>query len=101
METQVKYEELNQLEKEEYDKLYSSFRNKQISLEDFRVHISTMKNGVALELAELSNDQTERNTYLKARLKNYILIEAFLDTPAKAKEAFDKAMKNIKVVGRS
>ena len=30
--------------------------------------------------------------YLKARLRNYILLEAFLETPEKAQEALDRSV---------
>jgi hypothetical protein len=55
-----------------------------------------MKNGVAEELADLPS-KDERNYVLKARLKNYILLEKVLNTPKQAREALEKALAKVDI----
>ena len=53
-----------------------------------------MKSSVSLELSNSKLGKNE-DMYLKARLRNYILLEAFLETPEKAQEALDRAIAGI------
>ena len=57
-------------------------------------YIQSMKRSVSLELSDSKLGKKE-DMYLKARLRNYILLEAFLETPEKAKEALDRAIAGI------
>ena len=58
-----------------------------------------MKNSIALQLSDLTDvneDSFTKDILLKARLKNYILLEAFLTAPDKAEKALRDKLKNIK-----
>ena len=69
-------------------------RKSGISVQKVKDHISTMKYSVSMELADTKHN-SKRDLYLKARLKNYILLEAMLSTPEKAQKALDRAIAGI------
>jgi hypothetical protein len=92
----IKIEDLNYAEKETYEQWMKNLEVRQMSLEDFREGITKMKNGVAEELADLPS-KDERNYVLKARLKNYILLEKVLNTPKQAREALEKALAKVDI----
>lgn len=94
----VEYSDLNDQEKITYEQLSrkkEEIENAEITGENIKDYITQMKNAVSSELADLPSDEKskERNTYLKARLKNYILLEELLFTPDKAKKMFKARMK--------
>lgn len=88
---------LNIAERESYNALLQQVMNHELTLNDFKNYVIKMKDAICLELAELPNWDSEKNTNLKARLKVYITMIAFLETPEKAKAAFDRAVANIKI----
>jgi hypothetical protein len=47
------------------------------------------------ELVEIENNQDEKNTYLKARVKNYLVLIDILNTPEVVEKHLTEAMKNI------
>lgn len=72
----------------------------EINHETLKDYITNMKLSVERELSEepefvrvwLFAFRNDKNILLKARLRNYILLEAFLESPKKAKEALDRAI---------
>jgi len=96
----LNYENLNAEEKETYNK--ANFSIQKLTVEDVARYVTSMKNSIALQLvnlAELDEDsfaEAEHELFLKARLKNYILMEAFLLAPAKAEEALGKSFDSMK-----
>jgi hypothetical protein len=90
----LKYEELNEQEKETYRQ--QNFQLQSLTAGDVLQHVRFMKDGVALQLCDVPDDTLNRdkNSKLKARLKNYIVMEAFLSTPEKAEQAIRNALKN-------
>ena len=93
----LNYEDLNSVEKETYNK--SNFSVQKLTVEDVKTYVANMKNSIALQLADTTFQNSadeEKNTLLKARLKNYILFEAFLLRPELAAEAFQKAIESSK-----
>ena len=81
----LKYEELKVPEKEQLNVWVSEIQKSQLSVEKIRVYISSMREAVEKELTKHDLD-SKQDIFLKARLRNYILLEAFLSTPQKAKE---------------
>lgn len=81
----LKYEELKVPEKEQLNVWVSEIQKSQLSVEKIRVYISSMREAVEKELTKHDLD-SKQDLFLKARLRNYILLEAFLSTPQKAKE---------------
>lgn len=58
-----------------------------------------MKNSIALQLSDLlvlDEQSKEKDRLLKARLKNYLVLEAFLTSPEKAEKALRDSLKNLK-----
>lgn len=96
----VKYEDLNAIERKTFNEMVEKVSKTEINNETLKSYISTMKDSVEKDLSEepeyvrvwLFAFRNDKNILLKARLRNYMLLEAFLDTPKKAKEALDRAI---------
>ena len=84
----INIEKLSSEEKQTYFTMLDAVRESQLSVEKLRDYIITMRSAVEQELVktELGADQ---DLFLKARLKNYMLLESFLISPEKAKKAYD------------
>ena len=90
----LKYEDLT---KDERDTLYSwiePLKKGGLTINDVKTYIQSMKESVENELSETSHN-TKQDLFLKARLRNYILLESFLSTPEKAQKAIEKALKGL------
>lgn len=85
----LNYEDLNPAERETYNK--SNFQIKTINIGDIKNNISYMKNSIALQLCD-TDGKDVNDKLLKARLKNYILLQSFLLAPEKAQEALNKRL---------
>lgn len=101
------YEDLNDLEKDEYDRWLNAMASAEISPVDVKNYVGQMKNAVVLQLADepeyiyskifpFWKRPNPANVQLKARLKNYILLEAFLGRPEQARAALESHLKQIK-----
>lgn len=87
----LKWEELTKPERETLMQWTDALQQQSLTLEKVRGFVHSMRDGVEQELAAvgLSDDQ---DTYLKARLRNLMLLEAFLSGPEKAQAALDRAL---------
>jgi hypothetical protein len=94
--TGLKFEDLNQAERETAMNWVTQMAEREITLEDIKSFILSMRQAVDNELA-IDNLSKNRDLYLKARLKNLILFEAFLTSPEKAKKALELYLKKLKV----
>ena len=96
----LKYEDLDTPghsgEKEQLNLWLEALSNNQITVEKIKSYIVEMKSAVEMELTKSSLNPKE-DMFLKARLKNYLLLEAFLFTPERAKEQLERNLKNIAV----
>ena len=92
--TGLKYEDLNAVEKETLNSWLKALSEKNITLEGVRDYISSMKNGVEQDLTKTGLN-SKQDLFLKARLRNYMLLEAFLSNPERAKQALEQAMKGM------
>lgn len=92
----LSYEDLNIEERDTYNK--QVFDLKTLTIGDLVEHIQNMKNAIALQLTDVPDDveHIDINCKLKARLKNYLLQEAFLTSPDKAEKSLREALKNVK-----
>lgn len=91
----LKYEDLNMVERETYKAM--NFDVEAIASGDLKQHIVEMKNSIALQLCDVDGEKDkQKDVILKARLKNYILLDAFLNAPAKAEKAIRDALKNLR-----
>lgn len=91
----LKYEDLNQAEKDTLNVWISSLQNKQLTPEKIKDYIVTMRYSVEQELVK-TDINSKQDLFLKARLKNYMLLEALLTSPGRAKEQLEQALSSIK-----
>lgn len=85
----LKYDDLTQVERETFHKKLEEIKRNPPSIADEREHIRIMKESVERELTKTTNTK-EEDILLKARLRNYSLLDAFLVSAEKA----EKALKN-------
>ena len=71
----------------------------QVSVEKVKEYIVTMKEAVEAELAK-SDLGSKQDLFLKARMRNYMLLDAFLATPEKAKQQIENAISGMVGSGR-
>lgn len=90
----LKYEDLSPVERETLNTWINALQQGQISTENIRQYIQQMRDGVENELTKMGNN-SKQDIFLKARLRNYMLLEAFLTTPEKAKAQLDRALAGI------
>jgi len=95
VESNVKYEDLTPVEKESFHKMLADIQQTALSVEKIRDYIRAMRDGVEDELTKHNLD-SKQDIFLKARLRNYRLLDAFLTVPEKARKQFQEALKNVK-----
>lgn len=110
----LKYDDLTSSERDTLTMWSQALQNKRLTIEEIRSYVKSMRSGVEKELTEEEVDPAtwlniltliiplyglvkkwyqDKKTYsLQARLKNYMLLESFLDTPDRAKQALDQAV---------
>lgn len=99
----IKIESLNPQEKQTYFSMLDMVKEAQLTPEKLKAYISAMREAVAKELAtepsfirififKVENPNLIR---LQARLQNYLLLEAFLESPKKAEEQLQNMVANI------
>ncbi len=88
------FDELTPDERKTYAEMAKIASQRPVTIEDFKVFISNLRisldNTIAVD--DLSRD---RDLALKARLKNLIVIEAFLYSPERAKAALESYINGI------
>ena len=90
----LKYDDLNPTERETLNSWVTAIKNSQITIEKIRDFIINMKESVEKELSQepeyiqlfIFKVRNDKNILLKARLRNYLLIEGFIATPQKAED---------------
>ena len=90
----LKYEELNPVEKETLFTWNEALKKNQITVEKIKDYIHAMRDAVEDKLAVSTLNKVD-DTYLKARLRNYMLLEAFLTSPEKAQKAIDAQIQGL------
>lgn len=93
----LKYEDLNASEKETLNVWMETLQKGQLSIEKIREYITSMREAVEQELAK-SDLGSKQDLFLKARLRNYMLLDAFLSTPERAKQQMENAISGM--IGR-
>jgi hypothetical protein len=88
-------EKLNYAERESYQRQIEKMKVKQMSVSDFKEEVTNLLFAVIRDLVEVPNKEAERNTLLKARAKNYLVMFDILTTPEKIEKAMAEAMKNL------
>lgn len=90
----LKYEDLNSAEKETLDMWMVSLEKNTLTIEKIREYIVSMRHSVELELSQTTHNN-KQDIFLKARMRNYLLLEAFLQTPDKARQAIERSLASI------
>lgn len=96
----LKYEDLSSVEKETLNTWLDALQKGQVSVETIREYVTSMKDAIAHEVAKepsfirilIFKFENPRLMKLQARLENYILLDAFLTTPEKAKQQMESAI---------
>ena len=68
-----------------------SLGKNRLSIEGVKGYLTSMRDSVEQELTK-TDLNSKQDLFLKARLRNYMLLEAFLSTPEKAQKALERAM---------
>jgi hypothetical protein len=97
----LKYEDLNKAEKETLNQWMDALQKSSLTIEKIKDAIANMKYAVEQELINEPETRffffiNRRQILLKARLRNYMLIEALLTSPERAKQAIEQAVLSIK-----
>lgn len=90
----LKFEDLNELEKETLQMWTQALNKNQLSVPRVKTYIQAMRDGVEQDLTKVGHN-SKQDLFLKARLRNYMLLEAFLSTPEKAKQAIENALSGL------
>lgn len=93
----ISYEQLNPAEKETYNS--KNFDIPTLTLGDLKENVFYMLISIAEQLSSqlvVTDEDKAKDSMLKARLKNYILLHSFLTAPEKAEKALRKQLENLK-----
>ena len=96
----LRYEDLNRTERETLESMNESLAKNQVTLDTWKEALTNMRDSVEIELIDepefiyifIFRFVNRKQILLKARLKNYMLMLAFLDRPKKAQQAIDRAI---------
>ena len=87
----LKYEDLTAVERDTLQTWNKSLEQRKLSVESIKEYVSSMRFAVERELTQVGHE-SKQDIFLKARLRNYILLEGFLESPEKARKALDQAV---------
>jgi hypothetical protein len=87
----LKYEDLDASERETLHSWQNVLSENKLTLDNVRAYISSMRDAVEVKLTKTGHN-SKQDLLLKARLRNYMLLESFLSTPEKAKAALERAI---------
>lgn len=90
----LKFEDLTREERTTLQGWVDVLQKRAISIEDVRNYVASMRESVENELTK-SDLGSKNDLFLKARLRNYLLLEAYLSTPEKAKQALDRMIEGL------
>ena len=95
------FDDLNPIEREEYFKILDVVEKSKVTLEDYKRHITTMRQSLEVSLVDepeyiyslplpFLKRPNPKITQIKARLKNYLLLEALFDRPERARQMLEQ-----------
>ncbi len=99
----IKYEDIEPEEQETLNAWLGALNKSQITVEKVREYIHEMKSSVEDLLSKEPEFHTilflkirnDNNILLKARLRNYLLLESFLSTPERARDRIEEMVGNL------
>ena len=95
----LKYDDLTSAERETLNTWMEALDKNKITLENVKGYIASMRDSVEQELTATGHNN-KQDIFLKARLRNYMLLEAYLSTPEKAKKALERSIAGIASPGK-
>lgn len=98
----IDYEDLNEAEKETVTSWIAALEKNELTVDKVKDYLATMRASVAAELGNhlvVSFEDRIKDALLKARLRNYTLLENFLQAPDKARKAMERAINSSGVKG--
>ena len=87
----LKYEDLTTAERETLIQWTQVLQSNQLTIPNVKTFVHSLRDSVEQELAN-TNFNSKQDIFLKARLRNLMLIEAFLSSPEQAQQALDRAI---------
>jgi len=87
----LKYDDLNPEERETINVWLQSVQQGQVTIEKVKDYITSMKLAVENELTKIGHN-SKQDIFLKARLRNYMLLDSFLSSPEKAKQQLERSI---------
>lgn len=97
----LKYEDLSREEQETLNTWMGSLQQGVLTTEKIKEYIHSMKEQVEQELSTTPTNLFtflfgwRRDYLLKARIRNYILLLSFLESPEKAKQGMERAIASL------
>lgn len=97
------YEDLTVQERETYQKWLKVLDTKPVTVEDIKLYVKQMRETVELKLVDMPEFTfifgifkvvNREQVGLKARLKNYLLLESFMESRERAKQSLEKQIEN-------
>jgi hypothetical protein len=90
----LKYQDLNRVERDTLDSWLEAWRKGNVTQTTIKDYVVTMRESVEQELSKTDHN-TKQDIFLKARLRNYLLLEAFLATPERAQKQLEQAIQGL------
>lgn len=90
----LKYEDLKPLEKETLFSWMEALKKNELTVEKVKDYIAAMRDTVEQELTQVGHN-SKQDLFLKARLRNYMLLEAYLSTPDRAKKMIERQLSGL------
>ena len=90
----LNYSDLSSAERETLHSWMQSLETNELTIEKIRDYILAMRDAVEQELSKTEHN-SKQDIFLKARLRNYMLLECFLSTPERAKRAIELQLSSI------
>ena len=89
--TGLKYDDLKPAEIETLNGWLKRLESKEFTVSNVKEYIVAMRRSVDEEVSKTTHN-SKQDIFLKARLRNYILLEAFLDSPGKARKEVERRL---------
>lgn len=99
----LRYEDLSTAERSTLHSWVDSLSKKQVTIEKVKDYLADMRSEVEKELIDepefhsflFFHVPNRKQIYLKARLKNYMMLEALLISPDRLKRVMDEGLSNV------
>jgi hypothetical protein len=100
----INYEDLNPAEKETLEQWQQALERNQLTVEGIKDYLKSLIEAVEKEIIELKEVTSfwtylygwKKDFYLKARLKNYLMLYDFISAPEKARKSIEQSLNNLK-----